>query len=100
MYVSKAKDDLKSSFVQAMNKICNGMCQNKSQSFKKDNLDLIRNVGESALFNILFLRSLESKSVLPMDSTPYKSKSLTVLFDKLSDFDKEKDVELNSLALT
>lgn len=94
-YVNKVEEDLKDRFVKAMNIACNGFYKKYKKSLKDENLSVIRNVAESALFNLLFLKSLESRSILPMSSTDYKKISLTSIVDKIEKYDPEKDELLN-----
>jgi adenine-specific DNA-methyltransferase len=98
-YVNQVEEDLKDRFVKAMNIVCNGI--HKVAKANKQNADLatIRNVGESTLFNILFIKSLESRGVLPMNSTDYKKISLSNIIDKIERFDPVKDEALNNREL-
>lgn len=92
-YVLKVEQDLKERFILAINQACNSIAlHNKNES----DLSPIRNVAESALFNLLFIRSLETRGVLPMSSTDYKKISLTSIVDKIEKFDPEKDSETNT----
>jgi adenine-specific DNA-methyltransferase len=94
-YVNKVEEDLKDRFVKAMNIACNGFFKSAKQNGLSKDLSVIRNVSESALFNILFIKSLESRGVLPMASTDYKKISLSSIIDKIERFDPEKDELLN-----
>jgi hypothetical protein len=94
-YVNKVEEDLKDRFVKAMNIACNSFYKSaKNNSFSQD-LSNIRNVAESTLFNILFIKSLESRGVLPMNSTDYKKISLSSIIDKIERFDPTKEDLLN-----
>lgn len=93
-YVNKVEQDLKERFVKAMNIACNGLHKAQKSNYSADLLT-IRNVAESALFNVLFIRSLESRGVLPMSATDYKKISLSNIVDKIEKFDPKKEEELN-----
>ncbi len=98
-YVNKVEEDLKDRFVKAMNIACNGLLiASKTLNLEQD-LNTIRNVAESILFNVLFIKSLESRNILPMSSTDYKKVSLSSMIDKIEKFDPEKDDILNSREL-
>lgn len=94
-YVNKVEEDLKDRFVKAMNYACNGFYKSAKSNKQITDLDIIRSVSESALFNILFTKSLESKNVLPMNSTEYKKISLSSLIDKIEGFDPDKEESIN-----
>jgi type I restriction-modification system DNA methylase subunit len=101
-YVDKAEEDLKNRFLQAMNFACNGF--KRAMKSESDSLDLklIRNVSESHLFNILFVRNCEVRNVLPLKDVSYRKASLTAVIEKLDrlGFDPNKDDDLNALSLT
>ncbi len=92
-YVSKVvEEDLKLRFVNAMGFACNGFQQSLLNSKEKADFEMIRNVSESHLFNILFIRYCESKNILPLRQNPnYRKISLSNTFDKLEQFDPEKE---------
>jgi type I restriction-modification system DNA methylase subunit len=94
-YVSRVEEDLKLRFVKAMNIACNGYNKAAQTFGASRDLSIMRNISESTLFNVLFIRSLESRSVLPMASTDYKKISLSSIIDKIERFDPEKDDVLN-----
>jgi hypothetical protein len=94
-YVNKVEEDLKDRFVKAMNVACNGFFKAAAKQSETQDLGVIRNVAESTLFNILFIKSLESRGVLPMNSTDYKKISLSNILDKIERFDPDKDDMLN-----
>jgi Alw26I/Eco31I/Esp3I family type II restriction m6 adenine DNA methyltransferase len=98
-YVNKVEEDLKDRFVKAMNIACNGFFESLGKSLAIANLPNIRNVSESALFNVLFVKSLEARGILPMSSTDYKKISLSNTIDKIERFDPDKDQELNTREL-
>lgn len=94
-YVNKVEEDLKDRFVKAMNIACNGFYHQAKSGKEKPDLSTIRNISESSLFNILFIKSLESRGILPMNSTDYKKISLSGTIDKIERFDPEKEDILN-----
>ncbi len=98
-YVNKVEEDLKLRFVNAMNIACNGFHSAAQKQKKQIDVSTVRNVSESALFNILFIKSLESRGVLPMNSTDYKKVSLSNTIDKIEKYNPDKDEELNNKEL-
>lgn len=98
-YVNKVEEDLKERFVKAMNIACNGLFKSAKSAGQTQDNSSIRNVSESALFNVLFIKSLESRGVLPMTSTDYKKISLSSMIDKIERFDPEKEELLNNREL-
>jgi nucleoid-associated protein YejK len=56
-------------------------------------LRLIRNVSESHLFNILFVKSCEVRRILPISSTQYLRLSLHEVIETIDamNFDPDKD---------
>lgn len=98
-YVNKVEEDLKERFVKAMNIACNGLYRIAKATSQSQDLTAIRNVAESTLFNILFIKSLESRGTLPMSSTDYKKISLSNTIDKIERFDPEKEEMLNNREL-
>lgn len=94
-YVNKVEEDLKDRFVKAMNIACNELYKSAKSNGSTQDLTVVRNVSESVLFNILFIKSLESRGVLPMTSTDYKKISLSSTIDKIEKFDPDKEDILN-----
>jgi type I restriction-modification system DNA methylase subunit len=90
-YVSAVEEDLKLRFVKAMATACNGFQRAIASDKSVVDLDTIRNVSESHLFNILFIRYCESKSILPMRDHAYRKISLSVTIDKLRYFNPKKE---------
>lgn len=84
-YAEEVEEDLKGRFVNAMNLVCNGL----RRASKSEDLDLIRTVAESHLFNILFIKSCEARNVLPLDANKYWEISLSRLVDALHGFTPE-----------
>ncbi len=95
-YINQVEEDLKIRFVGAMNFACNGFYKQAKKQKAIIALSFIRNVSESALFNTLFIKSLESKNVLPMNDKGYKPISLSKIIDKIECFDPEKDSDINT----
>lgn len=100
-YVSKIEDDLKDRFVKAMSIACNGYYRSAKSVGETVELETIRTICESQLFNILFIRYCESRGILPVRQSPtYRRMSLSNILDKLEYFNpaKEQD-DLNLLPL-
>lgn len=91
-YAHSIEEDLKKRFIISMGLICNAIHRNNNESLE---LDVIRNVCESHLFNILFVKSCEVRRILPINSTQYLRKSLHEIVETLDamDFDPEKDID-------
>jgi type I restriction-modification system DNA methylase subunit len=93
-YVSKVEEDLKDRFVQAMSIACNGF--HRAAKIEKTAMELsqIRNIAESHLFNILFIKYCEARNILPLKQAPdYRKISITNVIDKLEHFDPEKEAD-------
>ena len=95
-YATSIVEDLKDRFILAMGIACNALGESLAASSKELNLDLIRNVAESHLFNILFIRSCESRRILPLNAPAYHKLSLTEIIETLDymNFDPEKGFDL------
>jgi hypothetical protein len=95
-YASEIEDDLKSRFIEAMGYACNAIARSIPQSNKSIDLEIVRSLAESHLFNILFIRSCESRKVLPINAPAYHKLSLTEVIETLDHmrFDPEKSVEV------
>ena len=94
-YIDSIEEDLKDRFISAMNITCNGLLRAAKENGTitkptEDDLKLIRTVAESHLFNILFIKSCESKGILPVKAPEYYKISLTSVIDRISVFDPEK----------
>jgi adenine-specific DNA-methyltransferase len=94
-YIDSIEEDLKDRFISAMNVTCDGLLKaaqrnGEIQSPTEADLKLIRTVAESHLFNILFIKSCEARSVLPIKSPNYYNLSLTGIIDRISVFEPEK----------
>jgi type I restriction-modification system DNA methylase subunit len=94
-YINRIEDNLTDRFVKAMNLTCNGLYNSSKHLMENQDLGPVRNVAESSLFNILFIKSLESRNILPMNAVDYKKISLSSILDKLEKFDPDKDDEIN-----
>jgi hypothetical protein len=92
-YVTQVEEDLKDRFVKAMAYACNGY----QRATKNTDLELFRNVAESNLFNILFIKHCEARNILPLkQSAEYRQISLSNIIDKLEHYRPEKqDDDLN-----
>lgn len=92
-YALSIEDDLKKRFIVSMGVTCNAL--KESCELEQENLDLemIRNVSESHLFNILFVKSCEVRRILPITSTQYLRLSLHEVIETLDamSFDPDKD---------
>lgn len=98
-YVGKVEDELGARFIKAMNIACNAIAKSAVSSSKPLDLETIRNVSESSLFNILFIKSLESRGVLPMVATDYRKLSMSSIIDKIERFDPKKQPSINNREL-
>lgn len=91
-YAGKIEEDLKKRFVKAMTHACNGF--QRAAGKTASDLQTIRNVSESHLFNILFIRYCEARNILPLKQSPeYRKISISNTIDKLEYFkpDREED---------
>lgn len=95
-YVAKVEEDLKDRFVKAMNIACNSLYKSLKANGTETDLELIRSCSESILFNVLFIKSLESRCILPMGATDYRKLSLSSIIDKIERFDPAKETLLNN----
>ncbi|PIR21914.1 MAG: hypothetical protein COV44_10710 [Deltaproteobacteria bacterium CG11_big_fil_rev_8_21_14_0_20_45_16] len=95
-YVDQVEEDLKERFISAMTFACNGLLQSSSLK-NKVGLETVRNVAESHLFNILFIKYCESKRILPIHIPAYHEISLTRIISDLdtSLYDPERDDRWN-----
>lgn len=86
-YSTHLDDKMKDRFVMAMNWACNGLAKKVSDSGLRveDHLDLIQRTAESHLFNIIFFRSLESRSILPYydEDNEYRKFSISRTVDEI-----------------
>jgi type I restriction-modification system DNA methylase subunit len=98
-YVSQVEDDLKSRFVKAVSLACNGFLRSTNAAKAKVDLETIRNVSESHLFNILLIRYCESKNILPMKDANYRKISISSTIDRINLFNPEKEEDNLNLPL-
>ncbi len=97
----RVEEDLKDRFVKAISFACNGFLKSAESKGLTPDVNTIRNVAESHLFNILFIKHCESRNVLPLKQSPeYRAISLSNTVDKLEHFrpTREED-DLNLPAL-
>ena len=76
-----------------MGKTCNAIKESCEEAGEDLDLEKIRNVAESHLFNILFVKSCEVRRVLPISSTQYLRLSLHEVVETIDamNFDPDKD---------
>jgi hypothetical protein len=94
-YVLTVQQELKVRFVQAMNITCNALAASAKAEGKSLSHNEIRDLAETILFNVLFIKSLESRSILPITAQDYRKLSLSNIVDKIEKFDAEKDDQTN-----
>ncbi|MCG3175406.1 MAG: hypothetical protein MOGMAGMI_00335 [Candidatus Omnitrophica bacterium] len=94
-YADKIEDDLKKRFIDAMGIVCNALLD--SAKAKKENVELsfIRDVAESHIFNVLFIRSCEVRGILTLKTTDYYPVSLTQIFDLMFGYYDPRKEDLN-----
>lgn len=99
-YIDKVEVEIKDRFLKAMNYACNEIYDRSAESSETElSIEEIRSISESALFNTLFTRALESRNILPVTAGDYRKISLTSIIDKIEKYDPDKDDKLNVLAL-
>jgi type I restriction-modification system DNA methylase subunit len=82
-YADHIEEDMKTRFVYAVTLSVNGYLESfKNSSKSKPDLDLIVTTSESLIFNLFFLRSCESKGIIPFHQD-YKKNSLANLISKI-----------------
>ncbi len=103
-YAHSIEDDLKKRFIISMGVICNSLRKSCEEQGEEFDSELVRNVAESHLFNILFVKSCEVRRVLPISSTQYLRKSLHEVVETMDamgfDPDKEWDEFLRDFRFT
>ena len=99
-YINESKEELKLRFIDSIKLACNGFNRSVGETGESVELSTIRNISESHLFNVLFIRSCEMKGILPLKSTAYDRISLSKIIDliDLSGFVPGRD-ELNLRSL-
>lgn len=92
-YASSIEEDLKKRFLLTMGITCNAINESVLKSKEGTSLEQIRNVAESHLFNILFVKSCEVRRILPIQSINYLKVSLHEVIEALAEmnFDPEKN---------
>ncbi len=92
-YVAQVEEDLKTRFVNAMSIACNGFHRAARAAKVEIDLETIRNISESHIFNILFLKYCEARNILPIKQDPegYRTISISNMLDKLEGFKPEKE---------
>jgi type I restriction-modification system DNA methylase subunit len=92
-YVTQVEQDLKHRFLNAMSIACNGFARAARANGESVDLDTIRNIAESHIFNILFLKYCEARNILPIKQDPegYRLISISNTLDKLEGFDPDKE---------
>ena len=94
VYVDKIEEDLKERFVHAMTITCNGFLETLRKKNALEDIRLIAKTSESLIFNIIFIRSCESRRVLPLHQD-YLHVSLKVLIDKIKHFSSSDAYEVS-----
>jgi len=94
-YASSIEKDLKKKFIIAMSYACNALKESCDSKNEAVDLQIIRNVAESHIFNILFVKSCEIRHVLPIRNPDYLRLSLQEIVESLDimRFDPLKDPE-------
>jgi hypothetical protein len=92
-YAHSIEEDLKKRFIITMTSTCNALKESCEDTGEEVDLDTIRNVSESHLFNILFVKSCEVRRILPISSTQYLRLSLHEVVETMDamNFDPDKD---------
>ena len=92
-YALSIEDDLKKRFILTMGVACNSLIRSCKEIGEDADLGTIRNVAESHLFNILFVKSCEVRGVLPVNSSKYVRLSIHEVIETMDemDFDPAKD---------
>lgn len=92
-YATRIEEDLKKRFIITMGLTCNALKNSCEELGESVNLATIRNVAESHIFNILFVKSCEVRHVLPIRSIEYLKLSLHEVIESLDamKFDPNKD---------
>lgn len=85
IYVSNIENDLKERFVHAMTIACNGYLKSVRSKNSVPDIRLITKTSESLIFNLIFIRSCESRRVLPIHQD-YWHISLKAVIEKIKHF--------------
>ena len=94
-YAHSIEDDLRKRFIITMGITCNALKNSCIKNKETIDLETIRNVAESHLFNILFVKSCEVRGILPIKTTNYLKVSLHLVIELLTDmkFDPHKHID-------
>jgi tRNA1(Val) A37 N6-methylase TrmN6 len=94
-YAHSIEDDLRKRFIITMGITCNALKNSCVRNKEPVDLVTIRNVAESHLFNILFVKSCEVRGILPIKTTNYLKVSLHMVIELLTDmkFDPDKHLD-------
>lgn len=95
-YASSIEEDLKKRFIVSMGIVCNSLKKSASEQKLTYNLELLRNVAESHLFNILFVKSCEVRNILPIKSPNYVKISLHEVIESLGEMEFDPDKKLDT----
>ena len=92
-YALTIEEDLKKRFIITMGLTCNALKESCIDLKEEMDLATIRNVAESHIFNVLFVKSCEVRHILPIRSVEYVKVSLHEVVESLDGmkFDPEKD---------
>jgi len=82
-YASDIEEDLKASFIDAMTIVCNSYRDVVGRKLTAPEVDIVRSVSESHLFNLLFIKSCEVRGILPTKNPNYIRLSITEIIDTI-----------------
>jgi type I restriction-modification system DNA methylase subunit len=99
-YADSIEEDLKTRFVHAITIATNGYSR-ESQVFSESDLDLdlMVRTSESLVFNLFFLRSCESKGVIPFHQG-YKTISLANIVNKIENYHPKLNWNENKMQIS
>lgn len=92
-YAHSIENDLRKRFIITMGITCNALYKSAKENGEVPNLELLRNVSESHIFNILFVKSCEVRRILPVNSLNYLKCSIHEVIESLTEmgFDPSKN---------
>jgi len=92
-YALTIEEDLKKRFIITMGITCNALMDSCKELKEEIDPTKIRNVAESHIFNVLFIKSCEVRHILPIRSVNYLTVSLHEVIESLDimKYDPEKD---------
>ena len=93
-YVDAAEPNLKNRFLTAMRFACNGFDRAFKEAGVKADLATIRDVAESHIFNILFLKSCEANGIIRHEANT--DISITSIIERISYFDSKEGIDDDS----